>query len=482
MAVGAFLASRGNIKGSGEGDKEDKTEASLGNASYSIKIGNSTYDLSWLSPTAIPLFEGVEIFNALDKAKSKDGIKSTDVADLIDTMFGTLNPMTDMSVLQSIERIITSIAYGGNAVKSATSTTFSSYLQQYIPTFLSQVAQMGDTKQRNTNTGGNIIEKTRDQILYKIPGKRNTLPEKTDVWGETNKTAENLPQRFVEAFLSPANRKDYKVDDTTKELERLAKETDDTSMLPTQKNKKLRVNGKDYELTGKDYTNLQKTYGKTAKKNLDALIKSTAYKKADDTEKKTMVRNLYDYASYKAKENYANSKNINFDSATQTSYAMIDAFDIPYEKYVENKVSGNESGSKMLDKLNNMNLSKAQKSAIMNYYDRPYYVNKNELYRTINNSKLSDKQKELIKEKYEKNISEKEIERYKRADNIGVDYELYAEFRDYVSNEKGDSRNGGLTKKQKVFNWIERQSLSASQKQRLYNDFLNNQGVFTYYK
>lgn len=482
MAVGAYLASQGLVKGSGDDDKEDKTEASLGNASYSIKIGNSTYDLSWLSPTAIPFFEGVEVFNAFKKANSKGGIKATDTADLIDTMFGTLNPMTDMSVLQSIERIITSIAYGGNAVKSATSTTFSSYLQQYIPTLLSQIAQVGDTKQRNTNTGGNVIEKTYDQIKYKIPGRRNTLPEKVDVWGDTNKTADNFGQRMFEAFLSPANRKDYKVDKTTKELERLARETDDTAMLPTIKNKSVRINKKDYDLKGKDYVNLQKTYGQTAKKDLDKLVKSDSYKKADDAEKKSMVSKLYDYASYKAKEKYAKNKGINFDSGNQTAFAMVDAFDIPYEKYVENKVSGNESASKMLDKLNEAGFSEAQKGAVMNYFNRSYYVDEDELYDTLENSNLSNKQKELIRAKYEKNITDKERERYKRATDIGIDYDLYTDFRSFVSTVRGESRSGGLTKKQKVINWIQDQQLTAKQKQNLYNDYINNQGIFSYYK
>ena len=482
MAVGAYLASLGKVKGAGEGDKEDKTEASLGNASYSIKLGNSTYDMSWLSPTAIPFFEGVEIFNAFKKAKSKDGIKATDTADLIDTMFGTLNPMTDMSVLQSIERIMTSVAYGGNAVKSATSTTFSSYLQQYIPTLLSQIAQIGDSKQRNTNTGGNVVEKTWDQIKYKIPGARNTLPEKVDVWGDANKTASNVPQRMFEALISPANRKDYKVDKTTKELERLAKEMDDTSVLPTVKNKSLRVNGEDYELKGKDYVNLQKTYGKTAKKNLDELVKSDAYKEASDKDKKSMVGKLYDYASYKAKENYAKKKGINFDSGSQTSYAMIDAFDIPYEKYVENGVSGNDSAVNMLEKLNGAGFSEAQKGAIMNYYNRAYYVDEEDLYDTLENSDLSKKQKELIKEKYEEYITDAERERYQRAKDIGVDYDLYTNFRSFVSNVSGDSKNGGLSKKQKVVNWIQEQKLSKEQKYRLYNDYVKNQGIISYYK
>lgn len=491
LCLGMGLAASGKIKGAGEGDKEDKTEKNLGNAQYSIKFGNNTYDLSWISPSAVPLFEGVEIYNKY--AKNKD----VNVGAMVDTFFGALNPVTDMSVLQSIERTLTTLAYGKNAVQSLGETTFSSYLSQYIPTLSSQFAQWFDTKQRNSNTGSNALEKTFDQIKYKIPatteftgvGKwlnknltRKSLPEKVDIWGEENKNAENFWQRGFEAFLSPANRKEYKVDSTTKELERLARETDDTAVLPTSKDKSVKINGEEHELKGKDFVDLQKTYGKTAKKNLDELIKSDSYKKASDAEKKSMVGKLYDYATYKAKENYAKNKDINFDSGNQTSFAMIDAFKIPYEKYVENKVSGNESAAKILNKLNEAGFSEIQKGAVMNYYNRAYYVDEEKLYNTLKNSGLSNKQKELIKAKYKKNITDSERERYKRADNMGIDYGLYTNFRSFVSSTKGESRTGGLTKKQKVINWIQKQKLSAKQKQNLYDDYINNQRTFSYYK
>ena len=491
LCLGMGLAASGKIKGAGEGDKEDKTEKNLGNAQYSIKFGNNTYDLSWISPSAVPLFEGVEIYNKY--AKNKD----VNVGAMVDTFFGALNPVTDMSVLQSIERTLTTLAYGKNAVQSLGETTFSSYLSQYIPTLSSQFAQWFDTKQRNSNTGSNALEKTFDQIKYKIPatteftgvGKwlnknltRKSLPENVDIWGEENKNAENFWQRGFEAFLSPANRKEYKVDSTTKELERLARETDDTAVLPTSKDKSVKINGEEHELKGKDFVDLQKTYGKTAKKNLDELIKSDSYKKASDSEKKSMVGKLYDYATYKAKENYAKNKGINFDSGNQTSFAMIDAFKIPYEKYVENKVSGNESATKILNKLNEAGFSEIQKGAVMNYYNRAYYVDEEKLYNTLKNSGLSNKQKELIKAKYKKNITDSERERYKRADNMGIDYGLYTNFRSFVSNTKGESRTGGLTKKQKVINWIQKQKLSAKQKQNLYDDYLENQRTFSYYK
>ena len=109
MGLGIALAKSGKIqiKGAGEGDKEDEIEKSLGNASYSIKIGDSTYDLSWLAPTSIPLFEGVELYNKF----AKNG--EIDANTLIDTMFGALDPVTDMSVLQSVERLAS--ALGSNS-------------------------------------------------------------------------------------------------------------------------------------------------------------------------------------------------------------------------------------------------------------------------------------------------------------------------------------------------------------------------------
>jgi len=401
LGVGMALANSGviKIKGSGEGDKEDEIESDLGYSNYTINTGKDTYDLSWLAPTAVPLFEGVELFNKFGKDKD------VDVNNLIDTLFGALDPVTDMSVLQSFERLITALSTGqGNLIKEAGSQTFSSYLSQYIPTLLSQLAQTTDEDKRDTNTSNSVLGKTWDSIKYKIPGLRQTLPESVDIWGETNKNASDVLQRALESFFSPANRKDYKVDDTTRALEELARETGNTGVLPTKRNKSITINKEKVKLEGKEFTDYKKAYGKTAKKQIDDLLNSEEYKNADDEVKEKMIRSLYDYAIYKANKQYADNNGIDYKNSSGNKYALVDAFDVPYYELEGMRLTDLSKKDEKQEAINQTDLTDEQKDIINLIQNYKYYdADVDSLINKINNSNLSKSQKEQLIAKIKKN-------------------------------------------------------------------------------
>ncbi len=494
IGAGIFLASKGWLRGLGPGDKEDETREDLGEKTYSLKIGNQYFDTSFLAPSTIPLFEGVEIYNSF---KDKDGF---DANTMIDTLFGSLNPTTDMSVMQSVLSLMQSVGRKGNKTQNLAAQTFSNYLMQYFPTFLSQIAQASDEYQRDAYTQKSVLGKTFDQIKYKIPLARQTLPKKIDVWGEEKKNAENPVLRAVEAFLSPSNRSKSKVDETTEELFNLKKRLPDTksTIIPSKKDKTFEIDGKNYEAKGKDYENLQKTYGKTAKKEIDNLIKSDSYKNASDEDKAYMVDAIYDYANYKAKQQYSDNNSVDFANSNTNRYALIDAFGIDFSKYIEQRISKiksdkDENGnslnnvtSKYIEAYNKMGLTDLQKQALMNFDNKSYYIDEDAVKNKINSSNLSSKQKQLLIEKFNKNVTDSEREKYKRAKNIGVSYDLYAKFRSYAQNVKSDKDKNGKyitgSKKKKIIQWIDSQNISAKQKQKLYDDWKNNQGIMSYYK
>lgn len=404
MGVGIALANSKNIKikGAGEGDKEDKIEKSLGASNYSIQIEDSTYDLSWVSPTAIPLFEGVELYNKFGKNEKFNADT------VIDTLFGALDPVTDMSVLQSIERLGKAIFSSSNDKKglfsSVASQTFSSYLSQYIPTLLAQLAQATDENQRDTYSSTTTLGKTWDSIKYKIPGARQTLPESVDIWGETNKNNKNEVLRFAEAFFAPANRKYYKVDKTTKELEKLSKQVGNTDVLPTERQRAQTISGKNVRLEGKEYVEYKKAFGKNAKKQMGLLLNSQEYKNASDETKRKMVTSLYDYASYKAKKQYADNNNIDYTDKNGNKYAMVDAFNVPYYEYATIGLSDLSKKDETMEAIENSDLTEEQKDMLNLIQNYKYYdANVNSLINRINNSNLSKSQKEQLIAKIKKN-------------------------------------------------------------------------------
>ena len=305
MAVGLTLAKMGLLTGGdSDDDKESKLENYLGKTDYSLLIGDQAYDISWLSPSAMPVLVGAELYKASKKEK-------VDANLLIDVLTSTIDPITEMSFMESIQRSIQTFQSGSKALGEVGMNAVSSYLNQFLPTLMSQIATATDTKKRSTS-GKTQIEKLKNSLKYKIPGLRQTLEPSTDAWGNDKELASNPVQRAFEAFISPANRSPIKVDDTTKEIERIYKKTG--SGLPNLTiGKNQSVDSNNYALTSKEYTKFKKDYGQTAKSYLDKLMQTKKYKTATDDEREDMISAIYKYSTYKAKQNYAKEHNIKFE-------------------------------------------------------------------------------------------------------------------------------------------------------------------------
>lgn len=392
--AGYLLAKNGWLVGGGDDDSEKKLEKNLGAMNYAIKVGNDYYDISFLSPSAMPLLMGANLNEAL---KGK-GVKENVIADVL---YQSLDPLTEMSFMSSVQNVLKSYNSGAKGLSDMGSSALTGYISQYIPTLMSQFASSRDEYKRSTG-GNTFLEKTKQQLMYKVPGLREKLPEQVNVWGE----AKENKQRGLEAFLNPMNRSTAKVDDTTKEIEKIYEETG--TGMPNMGIKKEQLGN---TLNQKEYTQFKKTYGKTAKKELDDLIKSSKYKNASTEEKAAMITRIYSYSTHKSKEEYSNKSGVEYEPQTKY-YAMIDAFDIPFNKYVQmgledikadkgsngKSISGSKK-TKVIKAIEESGLTKVQKQAIIK--QKGYKTSKNddyELKREIYSSNLSNEEKNKILE------------------------------------------------------------------------------------
>lgn len=422
LGVGALLAHNGFEIISSDDDKDKKAtyDKLLGESEYSVKVGDTYYDLSWMSPSSMPFFTGVELYQALTKNKKMDGNT------VIDTISKTIDPLSSMSFLQGLSYTMQSYANNpGEFFSTLGMSSIESYVSQYIPTILSQIANVTDEKQRSTSVAGDSTFNERDklinQIKYKIPGKRQELPERTDSWGRTLKN-ENYGNLF-NAFINPSNTKKDLKNKTDKELENLyysLGEDNDlaSSVLPKVKfDKYLTFNKEKYNLSNKELTEFKKTYGDIARKNVEKLVETDSYKKATDEEKAKFLKNIYDYSNQKAKEKYGIKKGLDYeDYKLDQLYALVDAFDIPLETAVTNKsvaqlkaengVSGNKRKLAAIDNIDE--LDEIQKDALKRkftmFMGKPNYKKKADgtdvgyaLVEALEDSDVSDEKIKQIK-------------------------------------------------------------------------------------
>ena len=326
--VGYALANAGILKASGGDDKDkEKYEEEQGKQSYSIQIAGKTYSLDWLAPTGIPLFIGAEthkLFNQEETEKSTEKKSEEDrlnqaikgASNLLNAGATAINPMSEMSMISGLTSALSSYNTSDNlgSLGNIITNAGKSYVNQFFPTLMGQVAKTTDkyertTKSTATGTIGKAVDQTINQIKNKIPGLRQTLPIKTDIWGKELKQEVNLPLRAVNNFINPATVKEVSTDKVDMELNKLYEENHSSSLLPDILTKTVQLNKQTYRLSNKEYAEFTKNYGQTSHKLIENFIKTSDYNKLTQEQKETAISNIYSYAKEQNKLDYAKKVN-----------------------------------------------------------------------------------------------------------------------------------------------------------------------------
>lgn len=417
LGIGVLLAHNGFELTAADDDKEKKAkyDKSLGEMEYSIKVGDRYYDLSWMAPSSMPLYTGIELYQALVKEQKLDGNA------VVNTLAKTIDPLSSMSLLEGLSKSVKSYSKTpGEFISKFTLSSLENYVTQYVPTLLSQIANMSDDKKRTTTPSGDSsfteFDKTWNSIKIKVPGLRQTLPEQTDAWGRTQMN-ESPGLRFFNSFFNPANNSKDKKDATDREIERLYNELGEDSYWSTRSlpkmdfDKFVTISKEKHNLSNEELVKYKKTYGKIAKDGADKLIKTKEYKNATDEEKGQMLSSLYDYANQKAKEEYGKSHNLNYDGyKLDQLYSIVDAYNIPIEKVVSNKSiqqlkadSNMTAKQKKIQAVDNIDgLTGLQKDALKRKFtmfmgNPGYKENEYALVDAVNNSNILQEEKDDIK-------------------------------------------------------------------------------------
>lgn len=433
--IGYALAKAGYITAGSGDDKEDKFEIDQGSKmDYSIKLGDSSYDLSWLSPSSMPLFVGARMFEVLDK---QEGINENLI---VESLASTLDPLSEMSVIQSFTDVLSSYSQEGTGkIKDMAVSTMQNYLSQFVPTLSGQFARLFDDKKRTTmaDTGAanKISQETIRRLQYKIPGARNLLPESTDYYGREKKEYNegnfvgksiggglmekmfgedaNLANRIYNSFLSPVNKRKDTMTEEDKEIIRLYNKTGNDNIIPYSMAQNVKFNDNNYKMTRQEFNKYKKDFGDAYTENVKSLMKTYSYRTASDDEKAQMIAGIMSYAKDKTKDNFLTNKGENYVKISKTG-----------------EVSSYESDK--VDSLTNNNFG------IANYY----------IYKTYAPNVIDGKEKDVRN-------------RLNTINTFGIDYKTYSKYMKEIGTIKGSDR------KQRIFQYINNLDLTREQKQLL---------------
>lgn len=460
--MGYFLADCGILKATGSDDEDrEKFEESRGSQNYSVTIGDNTYSLDWLAPSGIPLFIGAECYELMQAQREKKTSSSDEdelyhksinaATNILDSFANAMNPMTEMSMLSGLTSALKS--YDRDDSKMAANiitNSAKSYVNQFVPTALGQVAKTTDKYERSTTSTQKgvlpkAIDTTRTQIMNKIPGLRQMLPIKTDIWGNEIEQSDNVIQRAFENAVFPWARKELNSNSVDKELVKVYKNTGDKAVLPDSINKDITINKQKYTMTSGEYSKYKKQYGENSYKLLNGLVTSNGYKKMSDEEKRVAISKIYSYATEQIKVDYAKQNGLEYEQSTlsQVTNAI-------------KKVNGNTSNyfefiakTQELDK----DIEKIKTLANSNYDENT----KKAIYE--NSLGKRDNKFNIMKETFTTN---------------GLNTTKYLKYKsqEFESDKTDDGTLNGKTvsgsKKKKVWNYIEQMDITYTQKLLLY--------------
>ncbi len=324
--AGMALQNAGRLRGGDDGDDNQATFDDLtGHQAYSLELPNGvSYTLDWMTPAAMPLFMGAQ----LNELRQDGGIE---LKDLEKSLTSIAEPMLEMSMLSGVNSTIDDLKYSDDNFGQLAISLAVSYLTQGLTNSLvGQLERTSEDVHMSTYTDKNSavptwLQKTIGKSSAKMPGVDYHQIPYVDQWGEEEPSGDVL-SRAIQNTLSPGYYSKVELDDTEKELARLAEATGETSVYPKWIDKSFMVDGETKNLTAEEYTKYAKTTGQTRKSAVDALMKNSGYQKLSDENKVKAVQRAYEYANAKGKMAVSSYTPTGFAKGAMRSVLPIDSY------------------------------------------------------------------------------------------------------------------------------------------------------------
>jgi hypothetical protein len=288
--LGAQLANHNLL--SGQYPQNDQKEAARWKAEgiqpNSVKIGRTWIGLNYLGPVGLLFGAGKDY---IDAAKRGDN-------GFMQALTGFGKNLTGQSFLTGFSGFANAINDPQRSAKSFVNSQAGSI----VPTWSADLANLTDRFQREANTVTQSIES-------RIPGARNTLPVKQDVYGN------QLTQRTgaVNQLLNPLKPSDQRGNTVINEVSRLHSadpNNKDLQVTPTPINKSISINGQNIKLNNQQVHDLQQAVGQYTQQKWGELIQTKQYKDMTDAQKATALDNLRKTATEVATRDYITKNNI----------------------------------------------------------------------------------------------------------------------------------------------------------------------------
>lgn len=272
IGAGVILAKNGMLSGAAKDDKERRQWQAEGKMENAVKVGNDWFSLDSIAPELLILNAGGQLYKDL---KNSNDISAT----LAKSGLNVAKQFTEQSYMTGLKSGLDAVTDPEQSVGKL----FGSLATSAIPNAVKKGAQALDDKQRQVNS-------LEDSLKASIPGLKNTLPQKYDVYGRPIQN----DMDFLETLFSPVKRTSIKENNLTNSIDALReKDSDYDKIIPNRPPKTVKIGDENHTLTANESSEYQRLMGElTSKYMQEQGFNDESFKKLSDDDKVKILTNI----------------------------------------------------------------------------------------------------------------------------------------------------------------------------------------------
>lgn len=216
IALGYVLADAGIVTGKPEKDQDIKaTQRASGEGGFKFNIdafkrwfssgfdkeqgspqeGDTLVSYDWFQPQSFTFSMGVNAAKGSKDAKDY-------IASIADGLNSGVQTLAEQPLVSGVTRFAATTNLKGAA--SAFIEAFANAPASFVPSIANQAGQVFDNKTRETYDPNPLVENLINRTLNRVPGARQTLPERIDVFGKPMETYQDGSNNIFNVFFNPA--------------------------------------------------------------------------------------------------------------------------------------------------------------------------------------------------------------------------------------------------------------------------------------
>lgn len=340
-------------------------------------------------------------------------------------LFQSISELPAMSGLQTIQDAI-EYADGdsvGEQVANAAISYIGSQLPSFVvPNFLTNIAEGTDPYVRAPWEADSLGEELLYQVMADIPGLRQNVPVRQDIWGQDMTYTDSDAMNFINQTISPGAITTYHTNWANQEARRLGN-------LPPDVPDSFSVDGETVQLNQAQQREYSRVRGSTALEIINELERNPIYADMSLEEQNALWDKIYDYAGDIAKRSIDSRYELDGANASAENYGD------PAEYFLYNEAWKAVEGSK--------GANTAAFEAVMQGYKRMSTQKQNALMDALGeNTRFDD-----VVDAYEAGIDpERWYEAYDKHQELNENENLSAnsaatEFAKWLDTESGFNAN-----------------------------------------